>query len=167
MLVLREESAADFIEAYALVKEAFTPMPYAGGDEQDLVNILRELGALGLALVAELDGKVVGYIAFSPARALDPGQVWWALGPVAFTPKYQGQGIGGQLITEGLKRATAAGAVGCVLTGNPAYYRRFGFELAPDHVPSQESAEYFMLKTLADVTPIGPIAFHEAFYRNE
>ena len=76
MLVLREESAADFIEAYALVKEAFSPMPFAGGDEQDLVNTLRELGALRLALVAELDGEVVGYIAFSPDRALDPGQVW-------------------------------------------------------------------------------------------
>ena len=166
MLVVREESDTDFVGVYALVKEAFAPMPYAGGDEQDLVNILRELGALRLALVAELDGELVGHIAFSPARALDPGQVWWALGPVAVAPKYQGQGIGGQLITEGLQRATAAGAVGCVLTGNPAYYRRFGFELAPDHVPPQESAEYFMLKTLADVTPTGPIAFHEAFYGN-
>ena len=84
---------------------------------------------------------------------------------MAVTPKRQGHGIGGQLITEGLQRATAAGAVGCVLTGNPAYYRPFGFELAPDHVPPQESAEYFMLRKLADITPTGAIGFHEAFYR--
>ena len=45
MLVVREESDTDFVGVYALVKEAFAPMPYAGGDEQDLVNILRELGA--------------------------------------------------------------------------------------------------------------------------
>ena len=110
MLVVREESDTDFVGVYALVKEAFAPVPYAGGDEQDLVNILRELGALRLALVAELESELVGHIAFSLARALDPGQVWWALGPVAVAPKYQGQGIGGQLITE--VRATAAGAVG-------------------------------------------------------
>ena len=132
---IREERPGDHSAVYTLVQDAFAPMPYAGGDEQDLINVLRDKGKLTLALVAELNQVVVGHIAFSIARAVDSKRLVWALGPVAVAPDLQGLGIGARLIEQGLQRARAAGVVACVLTGNPDYYRRFGFELAPDNVP--------------------------------
>ena len=161
---IREERPGDHSAVYTLVQDAFAPMPYAGGDEQDLINVLRDKGKLTLALVAELNQVVVGHIAFSIARAVDSKRLVWALGPVAVAPDLQGLGIGARLIEQGLQRARAAGVVACVLTGNPDYYHRFGFELAPDNVPPQESVEFFMLKTLADEALIGPIRFDPAFY---
>lgn len=161
---IREERPSDHSAVYTLVQNAFAPMPYADGDEQDLIDVLRDNGKLTLALVAELNQVVVGHIAFSMARAVASKAVVWALGPVAVAPDLQRFGIGARLIEEGLQRARSAGVVACVLTGNPDYYRRFGFELAPDNVPPQESAEFFMLKTLAGETLIGPIQFDPAFY---
>ena len=163
-VLIREERSSDYEVIYALVKEAFASMPYAGGDEQDLINVLRSNRALVLALVAELNDVVVGHIAFSIARLVDSDQLLWALGPVAVAPKFQNRGIGAMLIEEGLRRACAASVIGCVLTDSPDYYRRFGFELAPNNVPPQESAEFFMLKLLSDTVPPGPIHFNPAFY---
>jgi putative acetyltransferase len=56
------------------------------------------------------------------------------------------------------------GALGCILTGNPDYYTRFAFKLAPQNVPVNESAAYFMLKLFKGVHPEGKFKFHEAFY---
>jgi predicted N-acetyltransferase YhbS len=50
------------------------------------------------------------------------------------------------------------------LTGNPAYHRRFGFVVSPTHAPANEPAVFFLIKTLGDRTPVGPIRFHAAFH---
>src|SRR3546814_17606071 len=39
----------------------------------------------------------------------------------------QGQGVGSMLVVEGLARLRGRGAAGCVVLGEPHYYRRFGF----------------------------------------
>ncbi|MEO1934857.1 MAG: hypothetical protein ABGX04_08760, partial [Myxococcales bacterium] len=56
--------------------------------------------------------------------------------------------------------------LGCVLTGNPAYYQRFGFELAPKNVPKEEPREFFQLKLLSATKAEGSFAFHSAFYES-
>ena len=76
----------------------------------------------------------------------------------------QGQGSGARLIRAGLDEISARGALGCVLTGNPAYYQRFGFELAAKNVPQDEPPEYFQLKLLNGAGAEGTFAFHAAFY---
>ena len=165
MLVIRPERAADQEAIYRITEMAFRGRPYAGGDEQDVVDSLRAAGALSLSLVAELDGEVAGHIAFSPMAAEDQSSPWFALGPVSVLPTRQGLGIGAALIVEGLARIAADGARGCALTGNPDYYRRFGFALAPANVPPDESDEYFMLKLLRGASPPrGALVFHAAFY---
>ena len=58
------------------------------------------------------------------------------------------------------------GALGCILTGNPAYYKRFGFEIAAANCPENEPQEYFMLKTLNGEHPEGRFKFHEVFYES-
>lgn len=53
--------------------------------------------------------------------------------------------------------------MGCILTGNPVYYSRFGFGLSPANTPPGEPPEYFMVKAFGTHLPKGPIYFHEAF----
>lgn len=161
---IRREKSGDEAEIYKITADAFHGRPYAGGDEQDLLNRLRELGQLSLSLVAVDGEQLVGQVSFSPVTLSDGSGPWFGLGPVSVLPKCQSRGIGGQLIRSGLGEISARGALGCVLTGNPAYYQRFGFELAPENVPKQESPLYFQLKLLSAKKPEGRFAFHSAFY---
>lgn len=160
----RPEISNDVEAIYDLTKLAFTGKPYAGGDEQEVVDRLRRIGELSLSLVAEEGGMIVGQITFSQASIRETAGLWMALGPVSVLPQHQGKGIGGALIEEGIKRITEQAALGCILTGNPVYYRRFGFEFSPANTPENEPEEFFMLKRLSDVEPRGRFSFHPAFY---
>lgn len=160
---LRDEQPSDHDAIYQLTQRAFAPMAFAAGDEQDLINALRDAGALAISMVAILDSKVVGHIAFSPASAADGASGWYALGPVSVAPEVQGQGIGKLLIEAGLQRLTARASAGCILTGNPAYYRRFGFVVREDLAPPGEPAEYYMVRPLSDPSPSQMVSFHPLF----
>jgi len=59
---------------------------------------------------------------------------------------------------------TKRNALGCILTGNPDYYRRFGFEFSNANCPDNEPEEHFMVKLLSTEKPTGRFAFHETFY---
>lgn len=166
-VVIREEQNTDYQAIHTVTELAFRGRPYAGGDEQDVIVRLRDAGDLTLSLVSLIDANVVGQITFSPATVADHSQPWFALGPVSVLPEFQGEGIGSQLISLGLSRIIDLGALGCILTGNPTYYRRFGFELCPENCPINEPAEYFMLKLFAASRPDGPFKFHEAFYNSD
>ena len=164
-VIIRPEHEGDFAAIGAIIRAAFHGKPYAAGDEAELVETLRWENALTLSLVAELAGTVLGQIAFSPARMADGTQQWYALGPAAVLPACQGQGIGARLVRAGLHKVSELGGDGCILTGDPAYYVRFGFEHSPENAPVGESAEHFMIKRLGHRQPVGPIAFHPAFTR--
>lgn len=163
-LTLRPETPADHAAIYALTKRAFAPMSYAAGDEQDLINALRNAGALTLSLVAIQNDTLVGHIAFSPAFADDGSPGWFALGPVSVAPEMQSQGIGAALIREGIAELEKKAAAGCILTGNPKYYARFGFVLFPDLAPKEEPAKFFMILPMGVTEPTARMAFHPAFY---
>ena len=125
---IRSEKVSDFEVIHAITEIAFREMPYADGDEQDVVDRLRAANALTCSLVAVVAKEVVGHIAFSPAIAGDNSHPWFALGPVSVLPGFQRRGIGSTLIVDGLAKIEDIGALGCILTGNPEYYRKFGFE---------------------------------------
>ncbi len=163
-VTIRPELPDDHAVIGDIIVAAFHGMPYAAGDEAQLVGALRSQNALSVSLVAEWQGVLIGQIALSPARPADGTQDWYALGPVAVVPEHQRSGVGSQLVRAGLHAIAAMGARGCILTGNPAYYVRFGFELSPANVPEGEPAEFFMLKLLGEHRPAGPIAFHPAFH---
>ena len=162
---IRAETPRDYEAIHTVTEMAFRNRPYAGGDEQDVIVRLRRANALTKSLVAIDDGELIGQITFSPATNADRSGPWFALGPVSVTPKRQNQGVGSELIRQGIAALETLGALGCILTGNPAYYRRFGFELSPQTVPEVESAEYFMLKPLSGGPATGTFAFHSAFYK--
>jgi putative acetyltransferase len=92
-----------------------------------------------VSLVAEVDGVVVGHVAFSPV-AID-GTVefqGYILAPLAVRPDYQQQGIGSRLVESGMQRLTELGVGILFVYGDPKYYHRFGFrvEVAKGYVPA-------------------------------
>ena len=90
-----------------------------------------------LALVAEVDGAVVGHVMISWCEVHDEQRGTshrvGLLSPLAVDPAHQRDGIGGALVREVCARADAAGDPLVVLEGSPAYYPRFGFVDARTH----------------------------------
>lgn len=163
-LTIRPELPNDLGAIRELTIRAFSGKPYADGDEHELIDNLRIRKALSISLVAARGKLIVGHIAFSPAYTEDGTPGWYALGPVSVLPEYQLQGIGSALVNTGLAALKDYGGIGCILTGNPDYYRRFGFRLSPENVPLEESGKHFMVNSLGTAAPAGAIRFHDAFY---
>jgi putative acetyltransferase len=161
--VIRDETAADAGAIGELTAAAFETLEISSHTEQFIVEALRAAGALTVSLVAELDGRVIGHIAFSPVTISDGAAGWYGLGPVSVLPALQGQGTGSALIREGLSRLQALGARGCCLVGHPGYYGRFGFEhpagLSVEGVPP----EAFFALSFDGHVPQGKVAFHKGF----
>ena len=97
--------------------------------EADLIDALRASGAELLSLCAEVDGRVVGQVLFSPVRVHSPAFAGSAVGlaPMSVAPSHQRRGIGSLLVEEGLRRCRVAGHTAVFVLGHPGYYPRFGF----------------------------------------
>jgi putative acetyltransferase len=161
---IRDEREEDAGAIRAVTLAAFAGMPYSEQTEAAIVEALRASGALAVSLVAVEDGEVVGHVAFSPVTidgAAAPG--WFGAGPLSVRPDRQKGGIGTALMRAGLARLTETGAKGCVLVGDPGYYRRFGFVASDRLVYPDLPAEYFQILALTSQTPSGTVAFHPAF----
>lgn len=162
-MTIRNEQAGD-VEAIATVtKAAFANHPYSQQTESFIIDALRAAGALTVSLVAEVEGAVVGHIAFSPLTISDGSRDWYALGPVSVLPAFQRQGIGSALIQQGLAILKSAGAQGCVLVGRPEYYQRFGFRHVPDLVMEGVPPEVLLALPFGEHTACGTVIHHEAF----
>jgi putative acetyltransferase len=140
-------------------------------DEAGLVDALRA-GCPGLlSLVAELDGRVVGHILFSPVTVPAGERTLKGMGlaPMAVLPEHQRDGIGARLVEEGIARLERAGCPFAIVLGHPGYYPRFGFERASAHgiacqwpeVPD----EAFMIRVLDPTALTGASGI--ALYRPE
>ncbi len=164
---IRSERPEDIRAIYDLTKRAFAPMVFAGGDEQDLIDAVRDAGALSISLVAEIGSRIVGHVAFTPAMAADSTPGWYGLGPVAVEPELQRKGIGLQLINEGLGKLREWNAAGCIVLGDPNYYQRFGFLPFPALAPAGHPPEYFMILPLRESQPKAVVDFHPLFSASE
>ena len=162
-IVIRPETTADADAIREVTVAAFKTLAISKHTEQFVVEALRAAGALSLSLVAEVDGRVVGHIAFSPLTISDGTPDWYGLGPVSVRPDDQRQGIGKALMEEGLSRLRSMGARGCCLVGHPDYYRKFGFSNAPGLVLEGVPQEFFFALPLEGPVPRGNLTFHEAF----
>lgn len=162
-VTIRPEAPGDEAPIFALTEAAFRDMPFSDGDEQQLVDRLREAGELTLSLVAEDGERIVGHIAFSPVTIADGTADWFGLGPVSVWPELHHRGIGSALVRRGIADMRARGAKGIVLLGSPDYYGRFGFRHEPQLTYSGPPPEYFQALLLDDVMPAGEVAYATAF----
>lgn len=166
-ILIRDETPDDIKAIAAVIIAAFEPLEISSHTEQFIVEALRSAGALSLSLVAEVDGRVVGHIAFSPVTISDGTQNWYGLGPVSVLPIYQRQGIGKALIQEGLCRLKNRGAQGCCLVGHPEYYPKFGFKPVAGLMLEGVPPEVFFALSFNGSVPQGHVTFHEGFQARE
>lgn len=124
MLKIRKEKKGDESQIHKVNELAF-----GQPEEANIVDALRETCPEGISLVAELNNEIVGHILFTPAviesdTILIKGM---GLAPMSVLPDYQNQGIGSQLVKEGLKIMKENGTPFIIVLGHPNYYPRFGF----------------------------------------
>lgn len=162
-IVIRSEKDTDITAITEVTVAAFKTLEISNHTEQFIIEALRASGALTLSLVAEVDGRVVGHIAFSPVTISDRTLNWYGLGPVSVLPRYQRQGIGKAMIQEGLSRFKDMNAQGCCLAGHPDYYRKFGFKNISGLQHKGVPQEVFFALSFDGHTPYGSVFFHEGF----
>jgi len=161
--VIRDETDADIGAIAEVTVAAFKTLEVSNHTEQFIIAALREAKALTVSLVAQVDGRVVGHIAFSPVTISDGTKNWYGLGPLSVLPQYQRKGIGKALTREGLSRLKALNAYGCCLVGHPDYYRKFGFSNIPGLEVEGVPQEVFFALRFKGRTPQGVVTFHEGF----
>lgn len=106
------------------------------------VSLLDEdTGPETISLVAELNGALVGHIAFSPVTAdTDSDWMGYILAPLGVDPGYQKRRIGTKLVESGLAQLSESGVKIVFVYGDPKYYGKFGFEAetAASYLPPYE-----------------------------
>jgi putative acetyltransferase len=162
-MIIRKETASDIEAITQVTIAAFKTLAISNQTEQFIIKALRTAGALTLSLVAEIDGRVVGHIAFSPVTISDGTKDWYGLGPVSVMPEYQKQGIGKSLINEGLSSLKELGGQGCCLVGHPDYYKKLGFKNISGLVFEGVPPEVFLALPFSEKLSQGTVVFHEAF----
>ena len=165
-VAIRSETDADAGAITEVTVAAFKSLEISNHIEQFIVSALRAAKALTVSLVAEVDGRVIGHIAFSPVAMSDGTPNWYGLGPVSVLPEYQRQGVGKALMQEGLARLKNMNAQGCCLVGHPDYYKKFGFRNIPGLVLEGVPQEFFFALSFDGQTPQGTVTFHDAFKAN-
>src|SRR4051812_43529838 len=162
-ILIRRETDADVDAIGDVTRAAFENHPHSHQTEPFIVAALRKAGALAVSLVAEDAGRVVGHVAFSPVTMPEGLPDWYGLGPISVSPERQRQGIGTALVEHGLAALHALGAKGCMLVGDPAYYRRFGFRSYPGLVGGGVPPEYVLALPFANGPSDGHVVFHPGF----
>jgi putative acetyltransferase len=122
------EVAATQHTAIALLNRA----AFGGEAEGELIFRLREEDLRLVELVAIDRGELVGHILFSRLAVEIDGRTIKAasLAPMAVRADRRREGIGSELIREGLKALRARGYEAVIVLGHPQYYPRFGFSAA-------------------------------------
>lgn len=164
--VIRQETPGELAAIRDLNVAAF-----GGSTEADIVDLLRDAGALRYSLVAVDGNEVVGHLAFSPVSVTDGKRIVPALGlgPMAVSPSRQRQAIGTRLIEFWLEHLAEDKDNLVVLVGHPDYYPRFGFRPAKrfgirwEHDVPDEAFMVLELRRGALEEISGVVRFHPAF----
>jgi len=162
-IVIRNVTDADIGAITEVTVAAFKTLEISNHTEQFIIEALRAAKALTVSLVAEVDGHVIGHIAFSPVNISDGTQNWYGLGPVSVLPEYQRKGIGKSLIKEGLSQLKELNAQGCCLVGHPDYYKKLGFKNMSGLIHEGVPHEVFLALSFDGHIPQGTVIFHEGF----
>lgn len=166
---IRLETPGDRAASILVERAAF-----GGSAEARIVEAVRDVPG-SFALVAELDGAIVGHVQVS--RATVGTDEVAALGPIGVVVAHRRQGLGTALIEGALEEARRRGAMAVILLGSPRFYGKRGFRpaaafgLANPYAGTQEAGfvvreEDFQIAVLdpARVGRLrGRVAWHPAF----
>lgn len=161
-MIIRSEEPDDLAAIAETIRDAFLRPSHSSGTEAEIVDALRTDGALTVSLVAMEDDAVVGHVAISPVSVTGEAG-WYGLGPVSVCPDGQNNGIGSLLIKEALRRIKEHGAAGCVVLGDPEFYKRFGFVHDPNVTYADVPPPYFQVLSFGPPSPQGTVHYHQAF----
>ncbi|MGI9610831.1 MAG: GNAT family N-acetyltransferase [Acidimicrobiia bacterium] len=124
---IRRERPEDMAAIHAVVAAAFEPEPVA-----EMVEAIRKSKHYTpeMALVAEVEGAIVGHVMISGAtlHSGDTEHPIVMLSPLAVSEPQRRQGIGAALVRAVCSIADERGEPLIIVEGDPAYYGRFGFE---------------------------------------
>ena len=165
-IVIRNETDADVGIISEVTITAFKTLEISNDTEQFIIEALRAAKALTVSLVAEMDDRIIGHIAFSPVNISDGTRNWYGLGPVSVLPEHQRKGVGKSLIQEGLSQLKDLNAQGCCLVGHPDYYKKLGFKHLSGLVHEGVPQEVFLAMSFDGHIPQGTVTFHEGFKAN-
>lgn len=160
--IIRLEQEKDYFEVENLTREAFWNVYRPGCDEHFVLHNMRADARFvkELDYVIELDGIIVANIVYALGYlTLDNGEKRDILifGPVSVLPQYQKQGFAERLINFTLEKAKALGYNCVAITGNPDYYKKYGFVSAStfgvyyEGMDKSDDAPFFMIKQLGDI----------------
>ena len=168
--MIRNEEVKDYFEVENLIREAFWNVYRPGCFEHYLVHKLRDdkVFVKELDYVIEEDDKIVASIFYAKGSVIDSNNtIHEALlfGPVGVLPEYQKKGYGEKLINYTMNRAKELGYNYILITGNPNYYKKYGFVKATDYGISYDGMEgdipFFMIKVLNDSVDIPKGVYRE------
>ena len=162
-ITVRNERPGDVDIIRDLTELAFRDRDYSCKREHLLIDDLRAANALTVSLVAEAESTVIGHLALSPVSLSGASGPWFGLGPISVLPEWQQKGVGTAMMNEALARLTQQQAAGCILVGDPRFYKRFGFVHDPSIVAEGEPPEYTMILRLSVNPDHGIARFHDAF----
>ena len=130
----RLEEPKDYAETEALTREAFWNVYQPGCDEHFIVHSMRGNAAVieELNYVCEdASGIICGHIFYTHTKVVAENGIVYpviSFGPISVHPDHQKHGIGSALICMTMKKAAKMQFSGVLITGNPKYYHRFGFQ---------------------------------------
>ena len=171
-VLIRREAELDGADIHSVTAAAFTgPGAADPPAEATLVDELRASPAWlpRLSLVAVGDAcDVIGHVVCTRGH-VGPAPVL-ALGPLSVLPDRQRRGVGSALMHAVLGAADALGEPLVALLGDPAYYRRFGFELSTVYQitpPRPDWQPHFQVRVLSGYQPRlrGTFTYPEPFDR--
>jgi predicted N-acetyltransferase YhbS len=176
-MIIRQENPQDYPAVFELIQNAFKDEIHSDHQEQFLVERLRKSEAFipELSLIAESNGKILGYILLTPIKIQNDREEFssLALAPVAVLPSHQKQGIGGNLIQFAHQKAIDLNYTSIALLGHEDYYPKFGYRLAknfdikfPFEVPD-ENCMIIELERNALEKVSGILVYPQEFYGSQ
>ncbi|WP_299352828.1 N-acetyltransferase [uncultured Shimia sp.] len=94
-----------------------------------------------LSLAISFKDEVIAHVIFTLCSVQQSRPKDALLGPLGVIPSYQGQGLGGMIVREGIERLAQAGLNQLFVLGDPGYYGRFGFDPERAVVPPYDLPE--------------------------
>ncbi len=170
-ITIRAEKIKDFKKIDEILRSAFGDFGIHVIEEVHLIRKSRNY-IPELALVAEINGEIVGYCMLSHVQLKD-NQTFhqvMTLSPLAVLQKFQRQGIGAKLIQTSIEKSNQLDEPLIVLEGSPEYYPRFGFKYAkiynvnidlPHWAPKEAAMIYPLINYESDIK--GQLIYPPAF----